>query len=180
MPAKRGSGQARSGRSSRFRAPADTSSGPTEQTLRRRKPDWLDLMRRAGTLDDAAFEAAVALRRGFEVLTAGAAIARWDYGNLPNQRSTGEWEPEYRRRYEERFNIWADLMDEEGLPVGLVLDIVVEGMSCRETDSKWRKRKGTAREILRQGLDLYCVAARSHSRGLRRGRHTPHNVAMPV
>ena len=132
--------------------------GPTRQTVAKLKPDPLWTLARRGTLSGEQVQAAWDIRAAFEIITVPvrlrlSALEKIDGGSLDYM------ETRRVRRLIGRYNDWVEEMTRRRLPTGPVLDIVIEGRSCREVDHARRVRKGTARELLCVALDLYCRVA---------------------
>ena len=62
-------------------------------------------------------------------------------------------------RLVKRYNAWVDDMTRRRVPVGPILDVVVDGVSCREVDRNRRLGWRACVRILREGLKLYVRGA---------------------
>lgn len=132
--------------------------GPTRQTIAKLKPDPLWALTRRGTLSGEQVQAAWDIRAAFEIITVPvrlrvSALEKIDCGGLDYM------ETRRVRRLVARYNDWVENMTRQRLPTGPVLDIVIEGRSCRDVDHARRVRKGCARELLCVALNLYCAVA---------------------
>ncbi len=56
---------------------------------------------------------------------------------------------------ERAFVAWAQSCNRARLPLGPVLDVIVEGTGCRVLDRRWRRRDGWTAKLVRAALDLY-------------------------
>ncbi len=140
-------------------APQSEDIPATPETRRKRRFDPLGWLFRNGKLSAAQLSAATAIRRGFESITFAARMRISNPSGLPCGLSLGQgpgvgeadWAIDLQSGYLE----WAEAMDAEGLQLGPVLDVIVEGMSCAEIDRQRRWRHGTAKRDLLQALDLF-------------------------
>lgn len=107
------------------------------------------------------------IRFGFQLATSDfkAAIARYgnDVAEATGETPSQEWFMDVERNYLQ----WADeVIQRHGGNSSFtrVIDIVVEGMSCRQTDAKWRKlggksirtSNGSSMKHLVNMLEVYC------------------------
>ncbi|MFQ5534687.1 MAG: hypothetical protein ACE5EM_07700 [Sphingomonadales bacterium] len=143
----RGSGQVSGGEA--------RNDKPTAQTRAKLKPDPLWALAQRGVLSNEQIQAAWDIRAAFEIITVPvrlrlASLEKIDCGAADHRES------ERSIRLLKQYNAWIDEMTRYRLPAGPVLDIVVESLSCREVDRRRRVRKGTARNLLVEALDLYC------------------------
>lgn len=129
--------------------------GPTDQTRAKLRPDPLRAQLLAGRIGQDDYDVALAIRAGFENITAALrAKGQWSIGiwSYPDAR---EGDPKIVQFYRD----WCETMRRRRWPVKDVLDAIEA--------ADWRI--GTAR--IRRSLRLYVTAnGRGWRRGLDRGR----------
>lgn len=103
-------------------------------------------------LSDEQIRAAEKISRGFQLRTAG----------LSTRTQSFNWQPksafvESGRDYAlmQQFMSWAVAVQEAGLSVAVILDILVFGKSCRTVDKERNRRHGFARAYLLESLQIY-------------------------
>ncbi|WP_373087068.1 hypothetical protein [Sneathiella sp.] len=103
-------------------------------------------------LSDEQIRAAEKISRGFQLRTAG----------LSARTQSFNWQPksafvESGRDYAlmQQFMSWAVAVQEAGLSVAVILDILVFGKSCRTVDKERNRRHGFARAYLLESLQIY-------------------------
>jgi hypothetical protein len=147
---------------------AEDAVPPTPETLAKLRGDPLLRLLKRGQIDTEGFEAAVAIRRAVESLAqplrhrAMRAISNAEGTSFDPTRGSRVAAPASHRTIDaqRRYNDWVDAMRGEHMPVGPVLDVIVDGYSCRAVDVRRRRRKGrTVKEVL-AGLELYVDLAR--------------------
>lgn len=141
---------------------------PTPETLAKLRGDPLLRLWKRGQIDAETFEAAVSIRRAVEAIAlphrhramraiSGPNGAQFDPTRGPRVAPPEPWRAvDGRRRYAD----WVDVMQRDGLPVGPVLDVIVDGHSCRAVDGRRHRRKGRTLRDLLAGLALYVDLAR--------------------
>ena len=73
-------------------------------------------------------------------------------------KSTGKKLPSaYNQMMVYKLNIWLDLMSENTLVAGAILDILIDGKSFVYVDRRFRKANGWARKNLISGLALWNI-----------------------
>ena len=143
---------------------------PTPQTVARLRPDPLWTLLQRGRLTQEQVDAAHDIRMAFEIITAPVRIrtmravstvdgAMYDLTRGGRGRS-GNSESDRAILLQQRFNAWVAAMKNGAVPVGPIIDIVVEGQACRSVDRARGRRNGWSTEILECGLDLYIAAKR--------------------
>jgi hypothetical protein len=155
-------------------AGAIPESSATLQTARKLRADVVLRLYRRGSIDMAQRLAAEEIREVWMALGRGLfpqsrfgfqqpVVARGRRGYRdPFERLSDR----QRRLYERRYRIWAAEVGRMKVgPVrtlaALVHEIVIENRGPRQLDRDWRLRNGTAREHLRDALDLYASLAMS-------------------
>ena len=140
--------------------------GATQETAAKLKPDSLRLMLIKGPkrgISIAQWEAALAIRRAFEIITAPASLVASDYEReIRGKGVWGGWRsigPLANLKVVNRYNDWADEMDARRIPIGPVIDVVVGGASCREVDRARKVRSGSMSRLLKEALRLYARLA---------------------
>ena len=98
--------------------------------------------------------AAERIARGFETITAGLGHAGMRFGQRVDHGYGDPWENKWGLI--EVYWAWAKQTQRKGLSVAATLDVLVFGHSCREVDSRRRKRKGWTRGNLFEALEAYC------------------------
>ena len=63
----------------------------------------------------------------------------------------------YRHLLEYKFNIWVDLLKDEKIVAGAILDILIDGKSFVSVDRRFRRANGWARKTLIQGVHLWDI-----------------------
>ena len=153
---------------------------PTPETLARLRGDPLLRLLKRGQIDEEGFNAAVSIRRAVEILAqplrhrAMRAISTADGAAFDPTRGSRVAAPAADRAIDaqRRYNDWVDAMRAEHMPVGPVLDVIVDGYSCRAVDVRRRRHKGKTVQQLLAGLELYVALAR-HPRGRPRSSERP-------
>lgn len=152
----------------RRQSDGDEAVPPTRETLAKLRGDPLLRLWKRGQIDLEGFEAAVSIRRAVEAIAlphrhrAMRAITGPDGAQFdPTRGSRASAPPSWHGvDAQRRYNDWVEAMQREHLPVGPVLDVIVDGHSCRAVDVRRRRHKGrTVRDLL-AGLALYIDLAR--------------------
>jgi len=92
------------------------------------------------------------IARGFHLRTAGLGMRTQTYRWQPTSTGNAEdWQFDLMRR----FTLWAVAVQEAGLSLAAVLDVLVFGNSCRAVDRARRKRNGYVRAQIMEALELY-------------------------
>lgn len=92
------------------------------------------------------------IARGFHLRTTGLGVRTQTYSWQPSGTSNAEdWQFDLMRR----FTLWATAVQEAGLSLAAVLDVIVFGKSCRAVDRARRKRNGYVRAQILEALELY-------------------------
>ncbi|MEQ8246109.1 MAG: hypothetical protein RID42_00365 [Alphaproteobacteria bacterium] len=148
---------------------------PTPQTVARLLPDPLWTLLQRGRLTQEQVDAAHDIRTAFEIITGPVrlrtmrAVSTVDgavYDLTRGSRGrTGNSDSDRAILLQQRFNAWVAVMKRLAVPVGPIIDIVVEGQACRSVDRTRGRRNGWSTEILECGLDLYIAAKRPPRRG---------------
>ena len=127
----------------------------TPETLKKLKPD--PLWKMASDLGSEGLQAAHELRDAVNIIAAPVKIRlqKWERQDA----SFGENETERAVRLQHRYNSWVDRMTERKLPVGPALDMIVDGLGCREIEEIRRWRHGSVRPYFIDAMDLYCELA---------------------
>ncbi|PHZ86466.1 hypothetical protein [Paremcibacter congregatus] len=138
--------------------PAEPGSvGPTPETRAKLTPDPLLVMERRNILNDRQLWAFRCLRRALQMITAGTQVRISRLADVVVQTSrcadTGERDHEIQLK--ESYSDWVDRMTADRLPVGPILDIILDELSFSAVDRKWARRKGWAKSHLQAGLNLY-------------------------
>lgn len=115
------------------------SVGPTPETLAKLQPDFLATNLGMGS---SAYKAAIEIRDAYRWITRPVAMQLKDYMAAGGGGVTVSDPPWYVDRYTE----WCDVMDRRRIPIGPVLDYVVEELPC--TPERGR--------CVALGLDLYA------------------------
>ncbi|MDF2367487.1 hypothetical protein [Sneathiella sp.] len=103
-------------------------------------------------LTDDQIRVAELIARGFHLRTAGLGMRTQTYcWQPPGTGNTEDWLFDVMRR----FTRWAVAVQEAGLSLAAVLDVIVFGQSCRAVDRARRKRNGYARAQILDALELY-------------------------
>lgn len=154
---------------SRESVPPEASAGASD-------PLWT--LVRKGTLSGELASRAFAIRRAYELLTVtgGPASARTTsrptgsaFAHGAGRSGNAMRAAEQAVALQERFNTWVEAMDAGHMPTGPVLDVIVEGFSCRAIERRCRKRNGWMGRLLVDSLALY---GESHSRDPKRDAGT--------
>lgn len=145
-------------------AQAVNGDAPTEQTVRRLRRDPLDeLARRRRDFGADHIRAGREFRWVYEAVC-GALMPRAT--TLDRVGSGGghaaPWGDVLVEAHHDRYLPWAKQL---GHGVGVVVDVVWEGMTCREVDRARRWRDGTAAALVTEALGLYAELAGWARRG---------------
>lgn len=140
--------------------------GATQETVAKLRPDPLRLMLFKGPkrgISIAQWEAALAIRRAFEIITAPTSLVASDYEReIKGKVFWGGWRsigPLAGLEVVKRYNDWADEMDARKIPIGPVIDLVVGGVSCRQLDRARKVRSGSTSRLLKDALRVYTRLA---------------------
>lgn len=141
----------------------------TPETARKLRPDPLLTLLHRDLIDDDQHGAALAIAAGYRLIVGPVALRISDPGRPPI-RGHQEAETHAAIMLQRRYCDWADAMDERARAtrhrrpnpwaIGPILDICVEGMSCREVEARRGLARGAARQQLVDALDLYNEVAR--------------------
>lgn len=146
----------------------DEAVPPTPETLAKLRGDPLLRLLKRGQIDAEGFNAAVSIRRAVESLAqplrhrAMRTISGADGAHFDPTRGSRVAAPAADRAIDaqRRYNDWVDAMRAEHMPVGPVLDVIVDGHSCRAVDVRRHRHKGKTVQQLLAGLELYVALAR--------------------
>lgn len=143
-------------------------TSPTRATAARLRPDPLLVLLRHGRVSREQLDAALDIRRAFELITGPVGMRSMrtistsdgtTYDPIRGPRSSGPSDETVRQvAVQRRFGDWAAAMHEQQLPIGPVIDLVVEGKSGRSVDRERGRRNGWAVELLVHALDLFITA----------------------
>ncbi len=131
--------------------------GPTAETLAKLTADPLIRFKKQNILNDQQIWAFRRIRRTVQIITDGTQMRLSRYTDVVVQtsRSEGEMESDYEIRLKDHYCAWAEQMMPAGLPLGPVLDVIIDELSLSAVDRKRGKRKGWAKVTLQAALDLY-------------------------
>lgn len=152
-------------------------AAPTRETLTRLRPDPLWTLLQRGRLTQEQVDAAHDIRHAFEEITApvrmramrtlsttDGAIYDMIGGRKPAAPAGPLSESERSVLLQQRFQRWAAAMQHEAVPLGPVIDIVVEGKACRTVDAERGRRNGWATDVLVRALEVYLASKRPPQR----------------
>ena len=139
----------------------------TPETLAKLQPDPFRLLYTKGRLDGnphlnlLMYDAGDEIARAFRLITQPVAMRGTDYTREVRGGSYEAREQALVRNEAlvRRYVAWVDRMNERLLPIGPILDILIDGQGCQATDRFRRRGTGYTGKILRQGLRLYCEVA---------------------
>ena len=147
---------------------------PTAATAARLRPDPLLVLLQSGRLVRDDLDAAFDIRRAFETITAPVRLRTMRtittaegtaYDLTKGSRSPGsDNESVHEIDLQQRFSSWANAMHEAKIPIGPVVDMVVEGKSGRSVDRERGRRNGWAVDLLVEALEIYRAAPSSKPR----------------
>lgn len=63
----------------------------------------------------------------------------------------------YRQLMEYKFNLWIDLLRDDEIVAGAILDIVIEGKSFVSVDRRFHRANGWTRKNLVRGIQLWDI-----------------------
>lgn len=149
---------------------------PTPETIRKLQPDPFRLLylmggqgKRRGldghpSMNSLMFDAGIEIRRAFTLLSAPVAMKIHDYEREVRRTPWEAAETQtvgvmQNARICRRYCEWVERMAKRHLPIGPVLDVVVDGIGCQAADRARRKGTGYTGRVLREGLKLYCEVA---------------------
>lgn len=131
--------------------------GPTPETVAKLTRDPLSSLKKNGSLSGRAFWAAQHIRQAYSLITDGAHLRVSGLREVIVQTSRNG--PQRERDFEiivrQNYGNWCDEMDRKRMPIGPVLDVVIEEISLSGVDRKWAKRKGWAKAHLLASLEVY-------------------------
>ena len=147
---------------------AEGAVPPTPETLAKLRGDPLLRLLKRGQIDAEGFAAAVAIRRAVDSIAqplrhrAMRAISNAEGTCFDPTRGIRVAAPASHRAIDaqRRYNDWVDEMRQEHMPVGPVLDVIVDGYSCRAVDVRRRRHKGKTAQQVVAGLELYVQMVR--------------------
>lgn len=133
--------------------------GPTRETLAKLQPDPLVRFRKNDIINDQQLWAFKRIRRAVQVITDGTRMRVSHYTDVPVQTSRydSQVECEFEIKIKDHYSQWVDRMTTARLPVGPVLDVIIDELSLSAVDRKWGRRKGWAKIHLQTSLDLYSI-----------------------
>lgn len=134
---------------------------PTPQTLAKRRRDTLQVLFERRAIGVEELRAALEIRRVFHAVIAAsmARVSRLDEPRGPRRV------PEFiDAAWSGRYKPWANEMSARrklgGPPIlEVVIDAVVDELSCRQIDRARHWREGKAADYIRLGLERYAVRA---------------------
>ena len=144
--------------------------GPTPETLAKLRPDPFRLLYTRAQLDPNAYvnalmwDAGLEIRRAYALVTAPVALRGRDY---EREVRRAPWEAADARaaalarndRLVKRYTGWRRDVESKGIAAAPVIDLVVEGLPCRDLDRRHGKRRGWSADQVRAGLRLYLTVA---------------------
>ena len=144
--------------------------GPTPETLAKLRPDPFRLLYTRVQLDPNAYvnalmwDAGLEIRRAYALMTAPVALRGRDY---EREVRRAPWEAADARavalarneRLVKRYTTWRRGAESKGIAAAPVIDLVVEGLPCRDLDRSYGKRRGWSADQVRAGLRLYLTVA---------------------
>ncbi|MDD9901564.1 MAG: hypothetical protein OXT65_11330 [Alphaproteobacteria bacterium] len=136
-------------------APSETvtvrlSATRQQDTSRRRIVD----ARLWAAFSPAQQDAALHIAAAYEALGRGLGFTTSDWQRIPS--TGGGNASEFHARQIKRYIAWTKECHREKIRHAMIVDILVFGLSLGESDKSRRVRKGTSRQNLLDGLDLYC------------------------
>lgn len=125
------------------------------------KADPIETMFERGHLTPEERNAAIEIGRIFRMIAAGLFAKA---ASMDAARGTAPDLDKLVDAYTARYRPWADVLTRQRNAHDdpthqIVIDAVVDGISCRDMDRMYRWRKGNAANCLRNGLRLYAVMA---------------------
>jgi len=136
--------------------------GPTAETRAKLTADPLIRFKKQNILNDQQIWAFRRIRRTVQIITDGTQMRLSRYTDVVVQtsRSEGATESDYEIRLKDHYCAWVDQMMPAGLPLGPVLDVIIDELSLNAVDRKRGKRKGWAKVTLQAALELYSNVSR--------------------
>ena len=136
---------------------ADTNhAGPTVETLAKLRPDPIILLVLRGDLTREHRIAVQEIRQAMAVITQPVALRVSNPLRAPGPAHPHERENERSVRLKRRYLAWIDELGRRQIPSWPVFDVVIDELSCRQSDRQRHKRSGTSRRLLVNALDVYC------------------------
>lgn len=127
----------------------------TPETLKKLRPD--PIWKMAEALGSEGLQAAHEIRDAVNIIAAPVRIRLQKWERQDPSFSENEAERAVRLQY--RYNSWVDRMTDRKLPVGPALDMIVEGLGCREIEEIRQWRHGSVRPYFIDAMVLYCELA---------------------
>ncbi len=129
---------------------------PTPQTVERLTPDPIARLVAEGKLSTDDERAALAIAAAIRIVASPlyTRSSRPDLARGSRTTASGaaaDWAVECELRY----LAWAEDMHDLRHPIGPVLDFVLDGVSLRALEKKWRRRHGTLLPQIKDALALY-------------------------
>ncbi len=140
----------------RRRLSSTDHAGPTAETLAKLRPDPIVLLALRGDLGREHRVAVQEIRQAVAVVTQPVALRVSNPLRVAGPTHPLERESERNARLKRRYLSWIDELGRREIPTWPVFDVVIDELSCRQSDRGRRKRAGTARRLLVSALDVYC------------------------
>lgn len=136
--------------------PGSAHAGPTAETLAKLRPDPILLLALRGDLAREHRVAVREIRQAVAIITQPVALRVSNPLRVPGPTHPLERENERSARLKRRYLAWIEELGCRGIPTWPVFDVVIDELSCRQSDRQRRKRSGTARRSLVSALEVYC------------------------
>ena len=131
-------------------------AGPTAETLAKLRPDPIILLALRGDLAREHRFAVQEIRQAVAAITQPVALRVSNPLRAPGPAHPLERESERSVRLKRRYLAWIDELGRQEIPTWPVFDVVIDELSCRQSDRQRHKRAGTSRRLLVNALDVYC------------------------
>lgn len=100
-------------------------------------------------------DAALQIAFSFERMSRGIGYAQSNWQRIPGARGNGNI-AEAQARLINHYIDWTTHCAKRKISHAMILDILCFGHSCRTVDRDRRQKNGTSRQMLMEGLSLYC------------------------
>ena len=132
----------------------------TSETRAKLKPDPLMSLYYRHQISSDLLQAGWNIRAAFEIITAPVRLKLSSLEKIDGA-TVGHVEGRRVQLLLRRYDVWRDGMKASRLATGPILDIVVDSIGLRQCDKNQRVRNGASKDLLIEGLNIYCHGIRA-------------------